>query len=241
MSAAPRLRANANDLQIYERHAADWWDASSAAFRSLHAVNEHRISLLREWLGARLDGAVVVDFGCGGGLLAKPMAEAGARVVGFDLSAGSLATARANSAGGFVVGDAMHAPLGAGCADVVLLADVLEHVPSFERALAEAARLLRPGGAAFVNTLNRTWRARVLAVQLAEGVRLIPAGTHDPDLFITPAELTGAAWRAGLAIEALQGESVNLWRTLRRWAISLRRSEDVSVGYSALLRKTVNS
>jgi hypothetical protein len=44
-----------------------------------------------------------------------------------------------------------------------------------------------------------------------------------------------------LAVERVQGESVELLKTVTRWAISLRRSDDVSVGYSALLRKAVNA
>ena len=59
--------ATANDLTIYERHAEDWWNTRSAAFRSLHSVNAFRVALLREWLGEDLRDRVVADLGCGGG------------------------------------------------------------------------------------------------------------------------------------------------------------------------------
>jgi len=241
MTSARVSRTTGNDLELYERYAGSWWDARSPAFRSLHAVNEHRLRVLRGWLGECFDRLVVADFGCGGGLLARPLAESGARVLGLDLSAASLVQAREHVSGSFVRADAQRAPLADASVDVVLLADVLEHVPDCTAVLREAARVLRPGGAAFVNTLNRTWRARLLAVQLAEGVRLIPPGTHAAELFIRPDELAQRAWNCGLSLEALQGESVNLLRTLRSWAISLRPSADVSVGYSALLRKVVES
>lgn len=241
MRLAARFATKGNDLELYERHAGEWWNPRSAPFRSLHSVNEHRLSVLRAWLGGRFDGRVVADLGCGGGLLARPLAEAGARVVGLDLSAASLAQAKARVRGGFLRADALALPLAAHSVDIVLLADVLEHVADRRRVLREAARVLRPGGVAFVNTLNRTWKARVLAVQLAEGVRLIPRGTHDAELFVRPDELARDAWSAGLVLEALQGESVDVLRTLRRWAIALRASGDTSVGYSALLRKRVAS
>jgi 2-polyprenyl-6-hydroxyphenyl methylase/3-demethylubiquinone-9 3-methyltransferase len=241
MTSARASRSAGNDLELYERNAGSWWDARSPAFRSLHAVNDHRLRVLHNWLGERFEGRVVADFGCGGGLLALPLSQSGARVVGIDLSAASLAQAREHVAGAFVRADAQRAPLADASVDVVLLADVLEHVPDSAAVLREAARVLRPGGAAFVNTLNRTWRARLLAVQLAEGVRLIPPGTHAAELFIRPDELAQRAWSCGLSLEALQGESVNLLRTVRTWAISLRPSADVSVGYSALLRKVVES
>jgi len=226
-----------NDLTIYERHAEDWWNPRSAAFRSLHSVNEFRVGQLREWLGADLAGRVIVDLGCGGGLLARPLAIAGARVVGVDLSLGSLRTAADHVDAHFVCGDLRSTPFGTGTADVVLLADVLEHVTAIGSALGEAARLLRPGGLLYVNTINRTVRSKWLAIFLAEGLRMVPRGTHDHDLFVAPDTLRREASIRGMQCERIQGESVDLMRTIRSWTIVLKRGDDVSVTYSALFRK----
>lgn len=240
MSAA-RVASRGNDLELYERHAESWWDASSPAFRSLHAVNAHRLAVLCAWLGDSWTERVVADLGCGGGLLARPLAAAGARVVGVDASAASLAQARTHVAALFVRGDIRRTPLAAHSADVVLLADVLEHVPEVGAVLSEAARIVRPGGAVFVNTLNRTWQSRLLAIHVAEGLALVPRGTHAHELFIQPDELAREAARHGLVLEALAGESVDVPATVRRWAITLRASSNTSVGYSALLRKARGS
>jgi len=228
-----------NDLDLYERHADDWWDDRSDAFRSLHGVNRFRARLVVEWFGARLPGALVVDLGCGGGLLAAPMLAHGARLVGVDLSHASLRAARAHLDGHslFVQGDALRSPVSAASADIVLLADVLEHVEDPLAPLREAARLLRPGGLVYVNTINSGLRARLLAVTLAEGLGLVPRGTHDPALFIAPAALERMAARAGLRLVRLQGEAPALWRTIRHWTIELRRSASSAVTYSALLEK----
>jgi len=228
-----------NDLDLYERHAADWWDERSHAFRSLHGVNRFRSRLLEEWFGERIRGARVVDLGCGGGLLAQKMLERGASVVGVDLSHASLRAARAHLDGSslFVQGDATCAPLHPGCADLVLMADLLEHVCDPALPLREAARLLCSGGLAYVNTINRSRRARLLAVTLAEGLGLVPRGTHDPALFITPAELERQAVAAGLRLVRIQGEAPALLRTIRHWTIELRKSASPGVTYSALLEK----
>lgn len=226
-----------NDLSIYERHAEQWWDPRSAAFRSLHGVNAFRVGLVLEWLGAELDGARVVDMGCGGGLMVEPLIEAGAHVLGLDVSAASLRVARKRLGERFVRADALRLPVASRSADVVLLADVLEHVPSVETALAEAARVLRGGGACFVNTINRTARARWIAVHLAEGIGLVPRGTHDPEMFVDSTELVRAAAHLGLDLERTQGEGIDLRQTIRRWTVALRPSEDLSIGYCMLFRR----
>jgi len=227
----------ANDLTIYDREAESWWNPRAAAFRSLHSVNAFRVDILREWIGADLTGRVVADLGCGGGLFAEPLLRAGGRVIGVDQSLGSLRAAAERMGALFVRGDLMRSPLAAECADIVLLADVIEHVSSPRAALAEAARILKPGGFLYVNTINSTARARFMAVELAEALRLIPRGTHDHRLFVSPEFLREEALSLGLRLREIQGESVDLTRTALRWAIVLRRSHDLSVGYSALFVK----
>jgi len=228
----------ANDLDLYEREAHLWWDSCSHAFRSLHAVNAYRRQVLTEWFGTSLHGRNVIDLGCGGGLLSKFFVDAGARVVGLDVSGASLRVAQKRLAAGFAQGDVQRAPFADESADIVLLSDVLEHVERPAEAVAEAARILRPGGKCFVSTLNRTLRARVLGVWVAEGLGLVPRGTHDADMFVRPAELDRWALASGLEIAQLRGESLDLGRTIRRWTVSLRHGNDCAVTYTALLLKT---
>ena len=228
-----------NDLGIYERHAKLWWDSRSPWFRSLHGVNEFRTQLLRRWIKGPWNSLAIVDLGCGGGLLAETFAKEGAAVVGLDLGFHSLREARRHADERslpvrYVHGDARHCPISGESADVVLLADILEHIGDYRRALAEAARIAKPGGRIYVNTISRTWKARWLAVGLAETLRLIPPGTHDPALFIRPSELEAVGLACGLRLTAIQGEAPRIFSTLRHWRVRLRRSTDVSVAYSAL-------
>lgn len=231
-----------NDLTLYDRHADRWWQPGHPAFRSLHRVKAFHLELLeREWDG-RFAGARVVDLGCGGGLLALPLAERGARVVGVDLSAGSLAAARAEArrrgvSGAFVRADLRRVPLCSGSADLVLLSDVLEHVSEPATAVAEAARLLRVGGGLFVNTFDRTRAAALWVVRVAEGLGLVPRGTHDARLFVRPDELERYARAARLRPVRLLRESPALLRTLLTWTVHLRESRS-GIGYSAFLEKS---
>jgi 2-polyprenyl-6-hydroxyphenyl methylase/3-demethylubiquinone-9 3-methyltransferase len=69
-----------------------WWDPRGPA-AILHAINGPRLRFYREALGD-LAGRLVLDAGCGGGLVAKGLVEAGAVVVGLDQSPSSLKVAR---------------------------------------------------------------------------------------------------------------------------------------------------
>jgi len=230
-----------NDLALYERDADGWWDPDHPSFRSLRSVKAFHLELLLDCWDRGPAGADVVDLGCGGGLFGLPLAERGASVVGVDLSGASVRAAadeaaRRGLAARFVQGDLTAPPLADASADLVLLSDVLEHVADPARAIGEAARLVRPDGMLFVNTFDRRPGAGLVVVTLAEGIGLVPRGTHDPRLFVRPAEVSEAAAAAGLERTLLQWERPALWRTARAWRVHLRRASS-GFGYTAVYRR----
>src|SRR5215469_396650 len=107
----------------------------------------------REFSGAVLDAAGIgrrtrmLDLCCGTGLIASAAAVRGAIVSGLDFSAAMLAVARAtHPALHFAEGDAEAMPFPDAAFDAVVSNFGVHHVPRPERALAEALRVLRPGG-----------------------------------------------------------------------------------------------
>jgi SAM-dependent methyltransferase len=111
----------------------------------------------RDVLDATLpDGdPVVVDVGCGDGSLVRHLARRGARAIGVEIGTEPLARARAHAPVGgerYLEGGAQALPLEDESADVVVFANSLHHVPVdlLDAALAEAARVLRPGGLVYV-------------------------------------------------------------------------------------------
>lgn len=218
---------------------ADWWDEGARAFASLRSVTTFRLELLRQWMPQGFAGRTVVDLGCGGGLLAVPLAREGAHVVGLDLAAKALRAAVAQQPERLLAAqaDLQQLPLAERSADVVLLADVLEHVDDPAAVIAQAARVLRPGGALFVNTIHRTLRSRVFAITLGEGLGFIPRGTHQWRKFVRPDELDTMARAAGLVRVQRAGEAPRLLATLKAGAVVLRPSKSLAVGYAALFQK----
>ena len=100
--------------------------------------------------------AVVVDVGCGDGSLARLLARKEAHVTGVDVSAGLLNRARGADAVAderYVEGKAEDLPLESLTADIVVFFNSLHHVDveQMASALAEAARVLKPGGVLYVS------------------------------------------------------------------------------------------
>jgi len=189
-----------NDVRQYEELADDWWDPWS------------RLSMLRWIAAARAEllppaprpGAVLVDLGCGAGLLAPHAARLGYRHVGVDLVATSLRIA-AEHAVLPVRGDVQRLPLADGVADAVSAGEILEHVPDLRAAVAEACRVLRPGGTLVLDTIADTWLARLVTVTIGERIPgAAPKGIHDPTLFVDRRRLVAEAARHGVRL-ALRG------------------------------------
>ena len=99
------------------------------------------------------DLGILLDVGCGNGriLAALRRAHPAATAVGIDISAGILREVPPPVA----VGDAARLPVGNGSADVVLALHMLYHVEDPAAAVAETARVLRPGGTTVVSTNAR--------------------------------------------------------------------------------------
>jgi len=246
MSGGPRVFAFARidrtrpapaaryELDTQDAEGVDelWWDPSGPA-AVLHAMNVPRLDFYLRAL-PRHDGTVVLDAGCGGGLVAKGLAETGATVVGLDRSAGSLGVARRAVVGGAgaggggrfapVRGQLERLPFADGSFDAVIAADVLEHVADLPAAVAEITRVLAPGGSLAFDTINRTAWAWFTALWGAERLLgVIPRGTHDWRLFIRPAELDRLLRRAGLERVAVVGLAPRVGPRTVAMALTRRR------------------
>jgi 2-polyprenyl-6-hydroxyphenyl methylase / 3-demethylubiquinone-9 3-methyltransferase len=189
------------DNGIYDRLADGWWDEAGELHGLRTSMNPARFGYFRRVLAATLgpavDGATLLDVGCGGGFLAEEFAQLGCRVTGVDPSVASLQAARrhADDEGLAIVyrhGRGERLPADDDEFDVVCCCDVLEHVDDVDAVVAEIARVLRPGGVFLYDTINRTRASRLVVIKLMQEWRWsswVPAGLHDWDRFVTPEEL----------------------------------------------------
>ena len=229
------------EVAKFEAMAAEWWDPQGK-FKPLHMLNPCRLDYLTAQIAAEFDrdltgplpfaGLRLLDIGCGGGLLAEPMARLGATVVGADAAPRNLPVARLHAEQSGLTIDYRHTTAEAMAAegevfDVVLNMEVVEHVADPLAYLTACHDLLRTGGLHLCSTINRNPKSYVMAVFGAEVVmRWLPRGTHDWRKFITPDELFDLLRRAGLDPVDRKGMVFNPlgWS----WSLSHR---DLSVNY----------
>jgi SAM-dependent methyltransferase len=171
----------------------DYYDRFSAGYEAERHHGYHRLidelelELVRKY-GAGLD---VFEAGCGTGLLLREAATFARTAVGLDLSRGMLRPARARGLR-VVQGSLTDVPLPTASFDLVYSMKVLAHVPPIERAIAELARLVRPGGHLLLEFYN-PWSLRALAKRVG-GPGHIAAGTTENDVYTrydTPARARG--------------------------------------------------
>jgi 2-polyprenyl-6-hydroxyphenyl methylase/3-demethylubiquinone-9 3-methyltransferase len=210
----------ADEVAKFEAMAAEWWDPAGRA-APLHRMNPCRLDYVADQIAAEFDrdrrapspfaGLRLLDIGCGGGLMAEPMARLGADVLGADAAEANVRAARAHAeASGLAIdyrattAEALAA--GGETFDVVLAMEIVEHVADPRAFLATCGALLRPGGLVICSTLNRTAKAFALAVVGAERVlRWLPVGTHDWRKFLTPGELADMLAAGGLEVVDRKG------------------------------------
>ena len=226
---------DAAELEKFSALAQSWWDPAGPS-KPLHELNPLRLRYIERAL--ELQGAGVLDVGCGGGILSESMARAGARVLGIDLSQAVLDVAELHALEGRIAVEyrataaeqlAMEQPA---AFDLVTCMEMLEHVPQPAAAMAALATLVKPGGDVIVSTLNRKPLAFAVAIIGAEYMaRMLPRGTHEYLKFIRPSELARWGRDAGLKLTDLTGITYN---PLTR---SFRLSPNTDINYLAHFKR----
>ncbi len=234
------------EIDKFEQLSKEWWDPKGK-FKQVIGFNDARFKIMRDECISFFDrdsdselplqGLTVLDVGCGGGMLSEAFALAGAEVVGIDGSEMSIQIARTHA-------NKHNPPLNVTyhhtliesfpsqqTFDIVINAEVIEHVNHQADLVAKCCQLLKPNGLLIMATLNRTWLSFLVAIVGAEYVlKMLPKGTHDWKMFVKPEEIQ--AWLAPSQRQSYATKGISFIPVLNRWI----RTQSAAVNYITFIR-----
>lgn len=228
---------NLDDAEVnkFSKHASMWW-STTGPLRTLHQINPLRLEFVLS--RTLLKEKKVLDIGCGGGIFSEALAQQGAHVHGIDVNKNLIKIAKLHLLESSLT---IHykACLAEKYAtqlpeqfDIVTCMEMLEHVPDAASIIQAIAQLLKPGGLAFISTLNRNFQSWLKAIIGAEYILgILPNGTHRYDRLIKPSELAITARKFDLNLVEMKGIDYSLLRN------QFFMTDDISVNYMACFIK----
>jgi 2-polyprenyl-6-hydroxyphenyl methylase / 3-demethylubiquinone-9 3-methyltransferase len=225
------------DNDIYSRESFGWWkdDPNSIGVMLRYFINPVRFAyfmeILKQKSGGNVSGKKLLDVGCGGGYLSEEFAKTGLDVTGIDPSQNTLRAARAHAAQSLLridyeEGRAEAIPFVDSSFDYVCCCDVLEHVDDVNATISEIARVLKPGGLFFYDTINRTFLSWLMTIKIAQDWKCTAweaPNTHEWMRYVKPMELDSIMNANGLVMHGIKGIGVHsgplvIWRAIRQRA-----------------------
>lgn len=237
---------------FYDELDSMWNESSDHPIALLRAENALRNPWIQKILTNEFSHPVtVLDLGCGGGYLTNYLATKGHFVSGIDLSVQSLEVAKHHDqtqSVSYQRASADSLPFPDQSFDAVCAMDLLEHVESPAKVVAEAARVLKKGGLFFFHTFNRNLLSYFMVIK---GIDWCfsnpPKNMHVYPLFIKPEELRLICESHRLQIEQTKGvrpefSSQAFWKLVftRKVDESFRFvfTDSLKTGYSGYALKT---
>lgn len=223
-----------NEIKNFFDVAAVGRDLKFATDPILEYEQEIRWRLVSSMLDAK-PGELILDVGCGTGRDLIELAKTGCRCIGIDFSSKMIEEARkellknAITTAELESGDATNLRFPDKMFDKVFASEVLEHIPNYDRAISEMARVLKPSGYLVITTPNRRSLYGFDRYIIREKL-LRMKSAHPYDAWKTFDELATALNNNGFAIAGFSGGCYIPGSLLPRWTPKIIKRVLVSVG-----------
>lgn len=244
-----------NEVEKFAKIAEEWWNPHGK-FKPLHNFNPIRLKFFKnkicEYFNVQqelltpFNNLKILDVGCGGGLVAEPIARLGANLTAIDASEKNINIAKIHAEKNGLNNINYLCKTAEDLAkeinevdkdeskkfDVILALEIIEHVANVEEFMASLSKILKPNGILFITTLNRTIKSLLCAKIAVEYIlRWLPQGTHDWQKFLLPSEIESFASKNQLKLLEIQGFSLNIIKN--EWKLS----NNIDINYCMIFKK----
>jgi len=227
MSNSPN-KANLNN-DTFNKMADQWWDVKGP-MKALHSINETRVKFIQST--HKINNIKIIDIGCGGGILSEALCALGSKVTGIDISEELIEVAKKHSMENkldvkYILSSIENLEETHNARyDVITCMEMLEHVSDPSMIISHCARLVKKGGYLYLSTLNRTLKARIFGIIVAENfLNVVPKHTHSYEAFIKPSEIDQMLSQSGFRISRINGISYNPFTNFSKL------NSDISINY----------
>ena len=205
---------------IFDKLSPEWWD-KNGPMKMLHSMNETRMLFIKERIINKyqkvgsfkeiLKKKVILDLGCGGGILSETLAKEGANILAIDQSKKLINEAKKRAKSKKLKIDYQCLSIKSlkvkrAKFDIILCMEVIEHVQDYRSFIKLAFECLKKDGIIIFSTINKSFLSYFTTIFLAEKVlKLVPPKTHDWNMYVKPEEILEVAEKFSLRLDKIKG------------------------------------
>ena len=205
---------------IFDKMSTEWWD-KNGPMKMLHSMNETRMLFIKERiinkyqkLGSLQEifkKKLILDLGCGGGILSEALAKEGANILAIDQSKKLI-----NEAKKRVKSEKLKIDYQCQSIknlkqkrvkfDIILCMEVIEHVQDYRGFIKLAFECLKKDGIIIFSTINKSILSYFTTIFLAEKIlKLVPPKTHDWNMYVKPEQILKVAEKFNFRLDKIKG------------------------------------
>lgn len=211
---------DSEEIKKFANIAQEWWDPLGK-LAPLHAINPHRIKYIMKQLrlnfaNQELNQIELIDIGCGGGLLAEPLARLGFKISAIDAAKENIIIAKEHASSGglainyrnYLVEDIQNEQY-----DIVVAFEILEHVSDINYFIQNCYDIVKKQGLLIFSTMNKTIKSYLESIFIAENIlKWVPKGTHDWHKFVPPSQIVKALSEKQMQLVDISGLKYSIMR-----------------------------
>ncbi len=187
-------RKKITEFEHFNDLSDEWW-SETGKYKILHKIKPIRIKYILDKIGSKnIKKLNILDLGCGGGLVAEPLARLGGNVTGIDFVENNIKVAKLHALQNNLKIKYLRADLknfsNKKKYDLIIMFEILEHLDNWDQILRKIKKLLNKNGIIVLSTINRNIFSKIFAIEIAENIlNWVPKNTHTYKKLIKPEEL----------------------------------------------------